>query len=56
MAKGWNEVVWNEVVMERSNRVPFRIGFASFHRKVWRGILDKNVIGSYRIALYSVML
>ena len=22
MAKGWNEVVWNEVVMERSNRIP----------------------------------
>ena len=25
-------------------------------QNLWRGILDKNVIGSYRIALYSVML
>ena len=22
MTKGWNEVVWNEVVMERSDRIP----------------------------------
>ena len=23
MTKGWNEVAWNEVVMERSDRIPF---------------------------------
>ena len=23
VTKGWNEVVWNEVAMERSDRVPF---------------------------------
>ena len=24
MTKGWNEVFWNEVVMERSDRIPNR--------------------------------